>query len=148
MSAAHQTKKLVVLTREEGKNDKLRERLQQGQAADQVGLDDWDGDVFEDLLVLKLVRNEKIHKRDVCSLQSCDAGSQVELMELPCIAHVLGEDHSSLGPTLDSQHFDYVVVTSPEVRERRFIRHSNRALAKRCLCRIVDISSGAVDVIE
>lgn len=69
-------------------------------------------EMFEDFLVLKLVRNEKIPS------SSCDAGSQVELMELPCIAHVLGEDHGSLGPTLDSQHFDYVVVTSPEVRER------------------------------
>lgn len=36
-------------------------------------------------------------------------------MELPCIDHILGEDHPSLGSTLDSQHFDYVVVTSPEV---------------------------------
>lgn len=62
---------LVVLTREEGKNEKLRARLE---------------------------------------------GMQVNVMELPCIAHTRAEGHGSLAAALDEGAFDYVIITSPEVR--------------------------------
>jgi len=37
-------------------------------------------------------------------------------MELPCIAHTLAEGHASLAEALEMGRFDYVVITSPEVR--------------------------------
>lgn len=39
-------------------------------------------------------------------------------MELPCIAHTLAEGHPQLQATLETGGFDYVVITSPEVRVR------------------------------
>ena len=41
---------------------------------------------------------------------------QVSVMELPCIAHTLAEGHPSLAGALETGGFDYVVITSPEVR--------------------------------
>lgn len=38
------------------------------------------------------------------------------MMELPCIAHTLAEGHPSLAGALETGGFDYVVITSPEVR--------------------------------
>jgi uroporphyrinogen-III synthase len=36
------------------------------------------------------------------------------LVELPCIAHASGPDYDQLGPTLQSQKWDYITITSPE----------------------------------
>lgn len=63
--------KLVVLTREAGKNDKLRARLE---------------------------------------------AREVQVLELPCIAHCHAEGYAKLQEILDTVAFDYVVITSPEVR--------------------------------
>ena len=60
----------MVLTREAGKNDKLRKRLE---------------------------------------------AQQINVLELPCIAHCHAEGHAQLQETLETQVFDYVVITSPEV---------------------------------
>ena len=38
------------------------------------------------------------------------------MLELPCIAHCHAEGHGQLAATLDTNSFDYVVITSPEVR--------------------------------
>lgn len=62
---------MVVLTREAGKNDKLRARLE---------------------------------------------AREVPVLELPCIAHCHAEGYAKLQETLDTVTFDYVVITSPEVR--------------------------------
>ncbi|KAL3907876.1 MAG: hypothetical protein SGILL_008695 [Bacillariaceae sp.] len=40
--------------------------------------------------------------------------SQLELVELPCIAHASGPDYDDLSDTLKSKRWDYVAVTSPE----------------------------------
>jgi uroporphyrinogen-III synthase len=39
---------------------------------------------------------------------------QLQLNELPCIAHADGEDSGKLASTLRQQPWDYVVITSPE----------------------------------
>lgn len=39
---------------------------------------------------------------------------QLELIELPCIAHADGPDLDSLGSVLSSKRWDYVAITSPE----------------------------------
>jgi len=61
----------VVLTREAGKNDKLRKLLE---------------------------------------------AREFNILELPCIAHCHAEGHAQLQQTLETQVFDYIVITSPEVR--------------------------------
>jgi uroporphyrinogen-III synthase len=40
----------------------------------------------------------------------------MDVLELPCVAHCHAEGYPSLARTLDEQRFDYVVITSPEVR--------------------------------
>jgi hypothetical protein len=45
-------------------------------------------------------------------------------MELPCIAHTLAEGHGSLVEALETGGFDYVVITSPEVRPTSLSRLS------------------------
>ncbi len=75
-SASSATEGLVVLTREAGKNDKLRERLK---------------------------------------------AQQINVLELPCIAHCHAEGHGQLQQTLETVAFDYVVITSPEVTSSLFI---------------------------
>lgn len=62
-----------MLTRETGKNDKLRTRLE---------------------------------------------AQHMNVLELPCIAHCHAEGHALLQDTLEREKFDYVVITSPEVRRR------------------------------
>lgn len=41
---------------------------------------------------------------------------KVNVLELPCIAHCHAEGHAQLQQTLETQVFDYIVITSPEVR--------------------------------
>lgn len=68
---------VIALTREEGKNGKLRKQLTEQLQADNM-LD------------------------------------QVNIVEIPCIAHADGPDLAELPSTLTSQAWDYVAVTSPE----------------------------------
>jgi uroporphyrinogen-III synthase len=67
---------VVALTREEGKNGKLKTQL-----------------------IRQLVDSNQ---------------ANLEIVELPCIAHADGPDYDKLGETLRSQEWDYVAVTSPE----------------------------------
>lgn len=65
---------VVALTREEGKNEKLKQHL----------------------------------------LSNAFIKDRIRLVELPCIEHSDGTDYDRLRPTLMSQNWDYVAVTSPE----------------------------------
>lgn len=91
---------IIALTREEGKNGKLRKQLTEQLEADNT-LD------------------------------------QVDIMEIPCIAHADGPDLDKLGETLTDQAWDYVAVTSPEAarvlatvwKEDAFVSHPPPAVA-------------------
>lgn len=65
---------VVTLTREDGKNDKLRKKIEEDR----------------------------------------ELMNQVDVLEMPCIEHADGCDYESLAPTLLSQRWDYIAITSPE----------------------------------
>ena len=65
---------VVTLTREDGKNEKLREKIE----------------------------------------EDSELMNQIDLLEMPCIEHADGCDYESLAPTLLSQRWDYIAITSPE----------------------------------
>jgi len=67
----------IALTREEGKNDKLRAALE-------------------------------------ASSKLLDSTHNIQIYELPCIAHADGSDYDQLASTLHSTPWTYVAVTSPE----------------------------------
>ncbi|CAB9512260.1 Uroporphyrinogen-III Synthase [Seminavis robusta] len=73
---------LIALTREEGKNDKLRHQLTQQ--------------------LLESNDDDSQHHKNV------------QIVELPCIAHADGPDFDKLQDTLINQPWDYVTITSPE----------------------------------
>ena len=73
-SASGEGKVTVAMTREDGKNGKLMEKIQSNPSL----------------------------------------SDQLELLELPCIAHADGPDLDKLGEVLSSQEWDYVAITSPE----------------------------------
>ena len=74
IAATEHSSIVVTLTREDGKNEKLRKKIE-----------------------------------DDDNLQN-----QIDLLELPCIAHAVGADYDSLSSTLSSGKWDYIAITSPE----------------------------------
>lgn len=108
-------KGLVVLTREEGKNDKLRARLEEMQVRS-VWMCGWGygwgpggGNVTLPKGTIHMMTRLTIPCTNV------HQNKQVTVMELPCIAHTLAEGHPALQGALETGGFDYVVITSPEV---------------------------------
>lgn len=77
---------VVALTREDGKNDKLRSKLEELYIGDNY--DDGDG------------TNSNVN--------------MVQVLELPCIEHGDGPDYELLSETLYTKQWDYVAITSPE----------------------------------
>jgi uroporphyrinogen-III synthase len=58
--------------------------------------------------------NEKLRQQLMNQFDATNKLEDVEIVELPCIAHADGPDYDKLQSTLIRQHWDYVTITSPE----------------------------------
>ena len=66
-------------------------------------------------IVVAMTREDGKNNKLMKQIQSNDElSSQLNLVELPCIAHASGPDYDQLGSTLQSQKWDYITITSPE----------------------------------
>jgi uroporphyrinogen-III synthase len=75
---------------------------------------DADGDKFEPIVVA-MTREDGKNGQLLQEISQDDTLSrQLEMVELPCIAHAAGPDYNELPATLLSKRWDYVAVTSPE----------------------------------
>jgi uroporphyrinogen-III synthase len=78
----------ILLTRELGKNEKLRQAIHQK----------WDTD--------HTIIHSDTNRHNV--------SYRIHTMEVPCIEHAHGEDYHMLRTTILQHHWDYIIVTSPE----------------------------------